>query len=170
MNFKKIAIGVVGLFVIVMGLMKGSDSLPTNDKEAIQQVENQNLTDSNSEIVEFDIDTKEAEDLTPREVTDETEPGNQRLTYDGKELILTRHAKCRMDCREISQAEVREVIKEGKENKRKSNPNDARCPTIALEDWTEDGQRVRIIVANCDNVAKLVTVIDLENEYRCDCK
>lgn len=106
----------------------------------------------------------------PKSSTDDSNPGNQRLTYEGKELILTYHAKCRMGCREISKAEVAEVIEEGKENKRKSNPNDPRCPTIALEDWTEDGQLVRVIIADCDKVAKLVTVIDLKNNYKCDCK
>lgn len=176
LDLKKIAIAIAGLFAVVMGLMKGSDFFPTPEKETVQQVENQeittNNTENNTEIVEFETTNSNGEetDLKPGQVTDDTKTGNQRLTYDGKDLILTRHAKCRMDCREISKAEVREVIKEGKENKRKSNPNDSRCPTIALEDWTEDGQRVRIIVANCDNVAKLVTVIDLENEYRCDCK
>jgi hypothetical protein len=166
LNFKQIAIGIVGLIAIVMGLMKS----PTTENETVQQIENQESIESNTEIVEFNNQPESEDNLQPRQVTDDTEPGNQTLTYDGKELILTHHAKCRMDCREISKAEVREVIREGKENKRKSNPNDPRCPTIALEDWTEDGQRVRIIVADCDNVAKLVTVIDLENEYRCDCK
>lgn len=106
----------------------------------------------------------------PKSNTDDSKPGNQRLTYEGKDLILTHHAKCRMGCRKISKAEVAEVIEEGKVNKRKSNPNDPRCPTIALEDWTKDGQLVRVIIADCDNVAKLVTVIDLKNNYQCDCK
>ena len=128
------------------------------------------VVNKNTKIVEFNNNSETEENLKPRQVTDDEKNGNQRLTYGGKELILTRHAKCRMDCREISKAEVREVIREGKENKRKSNPNDSRCPTIALEDWTEDGQRVRIIVADCDNVAKLVTVIDLKNNYKCTCK
>ena len=114
---------------------------------------------------------KKKKKVTPNSDTDNSDAGNQRLTYDGKDLILTRHAKCRMGCREISKAEVAEVIREGKINKRKSNPDDPRgCPVIALEDVTEDGQLVRIIVANCDRVAKLVTVIDLKNNYKCTCK
>lgn len=168
--------------------------------QATEQVtEQMNENEVTSQVVEFDLDnTQEAEiendakveiEPTPKEVvkeqkketvkpkptkpkssTDDSNPGNQRLTYEGKELILTYHAKCRMGCREISKAEVAEVIEEGKENKRKSNPNDPRCPTIALEDWTEDGQLVRVIIADCDKVAKLVTVIDLKNNYKCDCK
>lgn len=164
MKFKQIAIIIAGLFAIAMGLMKGSAIFPMPE-DAAQQAENQEVKSEKSEVVDF-----ETEASKPRQITDDEDAGEERLTYNGKELIFTHHAKCRMDCREISKAEVKEVIKEGKENKRKSNPNDPRCPTIALEDWTKDGQRVRIILADCDNVAKLVTVIDLENEYRCDCK
>lgn len=162
-DVKKIGILILGLVAIFMMWTKGSDEITETDTKS-----------TNTEIVDFDVDNTENEgekdNLKPRNVEDDSDPGNQRITYDGKDLILTKHAKCRMDCRKISNAEVKEVIEEGKENKRKSNPNDSRCPTIALEDWTEDGQLVRIIVADCGNVAKLVTVIDLKNDYQCDCK
>lgn len=92
------------------------------------------------------------------------------LNYRGKDLVLTKHAKCRMNCRFIDAFEVNEVLSRGKINKRKSNPNDRPCPTYALEFRTSDGQQVRAVVAECDNVAKLVTVIDLENNYKCHCK
>ncbi len=162
LSAKQIVVGVLGIIAIIMGLFKNADT---------ENVGENNSNKENQEIVDFNSNSdKETDTNKPGQVTDNTDAGNQRLTYDGKDLILTRHAKCRMNCREISKAEVKEVIREGVENKRKSNPNDSRCPTIALEDWTEDGQRVRIIVADCDNVAKLVTVIDLENEYQCDCK
>ena len=173
LNSKQIIIGVLGIIAIIVGFLKNSDTNPSEEiKDNTEQFDNQSISDNNSEIVDFNTNEKidETDKQKPGQVTDDSNVGNQRLTYNGKELILTYHAKCRMNCREISKSEVREVIREGKENKRKSNPNDARCPTIALEDWTEDGQRVRIIVADCDNVAKLVTVIDLENEYQCDCK
>lgn len=171
MDFKKIGIGIVALIAIVVGLMRNSDTTTTVENQETAQTTEQN---ENTQVVDFELDNTEKEDgkdnLTPRNVEDDSDPGNQRITYEGKDLILTNHAKCRMDCRKISKAEVQEVINEGKENKRKSNPNDPRCPTIALEDWTKDGQLVRIIVANCDDVAKLVTVIDLKNEYNCVCE
>lgn len=197
LDFRKIGVAIVGIIAVIFGLMKGSDVFPVPETktEQAQQTTQQVISDTeeNTQIVDFGIEEeddvtettqettktetakKEAKEdskkvVQPKNVTDNTQPGNQRLTYEGKDLILTRHAKCRMNCRKISKEEVIEVIDEGKENKRKSNPNDPRCPTIALEDWTEDGQLVRIIVADCDNVAKLVTVIDLKNDYDCYCK
>ncbi len=92
------------------------------------------------------------------------------LNYRGKDMVLTKHAKCRMGCRFIDAYEVNEVLKNGKINKRKSNPNDKPCPTYSLESRTRDGQMVRAVVAECDNVVKLITVIDLDNHYKCHCK
>ena len=37
-------------------------------------------------------------------------------------LILTKHAKCRMDCRHISEDEIKEIIHDGKVNEAKSYP------------------------------------------------
>ena len=108
--------------------------------------------------------------VIPKSDSDDSDAGEQRLTYHGKDVVLTHHAKCRMDCRHISKKEVGEVLRNGKINKRKSNPNDPRCPTVALEKLTSDGQTVRIIVADCDRNAKLVTVIDLKNNYNCTCR
>lgn len=97
-------------------------------------------------------------------------PGNSDKQYAGKKLIYTKHAKCRMDCRTIDRQEVGEVLSKGRINTRKSNPNDPRCPTKAIEHRTTTGQLIRAVVADCDDVAKLVTVIDLENNYKCSCK
>jgi hypothetical protein len=171
LNFKKIGIAIVAIVAIVSGLMRNLDTSTTTEKKQTQQAIAEN---KNTQTVDFELNNErksgEKDNLQPRNVEDDSNPDNQRITYEGKEVILTKHAKCRMECRKISNAEVQEVIREGKENKRKSNPNDPRCPTIALEDWTEDGQLVRIIVANCEDVAKLVTVIDLKNDYNCVCE
>lgn len=177
LDYRKIGIAVVGIIAVIFGLMKGSDVFPLPEAENTSTEQHVATENESKQIVDFDINSpteqveeNKKEDINPQPNTDDSQPGNQRLTYEGKDLILTKHAKCRMNCRKISKDEVLEVINEGKENKRKSNPNDPRCPTIALEDWTKDGQLVRIIVADCDNVAKLVTVIDLKNEYDCYCK
>lgn len=85
-------------------------------------------------------------------------------------LIYTRHARCRMGCRYISEDEIAYILRNGKMNKRKSKPHDAPCPTYALEGITpKDKQEVRIVFAACDDVTKVITAIDLENEYQCHC-
>lgn len=91
------------------------------------------------------------------------------VRYHGKNVIYTKHAICRMGCRHIDASEVQEILDKGAINDRKSDRNDRPCPTYALEGRTHDGQKVRIVVADCDNTAKLVTVIDLENDFQCHC-
>ncbi len=102
--------------------------------------------------------------------TEKKEPEKKRgFRRSSAYLEYTKHAKCRMKCRQISEAEVEDVMKNGKINYRKSDLNDQPCPAYALEGYTKDNQRVRIVFAQCDNVTKVVTCIDLDNEYECDC-
>jgi Domain of unknown function (DUF4258) len=84
-------------------------------------------------------------------------------------LDYSNHAKCRMDCRKISQAEVEEMMKNGKINYNKSDLQNARCPRYAVEGITGDNQRTRIVFAQCNDKTTVVTVIDLDREWSCDC-
>ena len=91
---------------------------------------------------------------------------DRRISY----LEYTRHAKCRMECRHVTQKEVEDIVRNGEINYRKSDVNDVPCPTYALEGYTDDKQHVRIVFAQCDNKTKVVTCIDLDNEFACDCQ
>lgn len=84
-------------------------------------------------------------------------------------IEYTQHAKCRMQCRKISQAEVEEIMKEGTINYRKSDMNARPCPSYALEGTTEDDQRVRIVFGQCDQKTKVITCIDLDTDWECHC-
>jgi hypothetical protein len=90
---------------------------------------------------------------------------DRRISY----IEYTEHARCRMECRKISQAEVEEIMQEGKINYNKSDVKDTPCPTYALEGITKDEQRVRIIFAQCDYKTKVVTCIDLNTDWECHC-
>lgn len=90
---------------------------------------------------------------------------DRRVSY----LQYSNHAKCRMNCRHITQEEVKEVMREGKINYSKSDLQNARCPRYAVEGITADNQDVRIIFAQCDEHTTVVTVIDLEKKWNCDC-
>lgn len=84
------------------------------------------------------------------------------------DLKISKHAACRMNCRHISKDEILEVLKEGRMNRSKTRTGD-RGSTYAYEGRTKDGQEVRIIVAPSKDNITIVTVIDLENEWNCDC-
>jgi Domain of unknown function (DUF4258) len=90
---------------------------------------------------------------------------DRRISYIG----YSNHARCRMDCRHITQAEVQDIMQHGSINYSKSDLQNARCPRYALEGTTGDNQRVRIIFAQCTESTTVVTVIDLDTEWQCDC-
>jgi len=92
------------------------------------------------------------------------------LSYKGKKAVVTRHARCRMDCREIDAFEIQEVIDQDNINYRKNKPAKAgKCASIAYEGTTRDRQHVRVIVGECDRDPIIITVIDLGNKYNCTC-
>nr|WP_255724350.1 DUF4258 domain-containing protein [Terrimonas ginsenosidimutans] len=90
---------------------------------------------------------------------------DRRVSY----IEFTEHAKCRMECRKITQREVEEIMRDGKINYKKSNAQGRPCPTYALEGVTSDDQRVRIVFAQCDLKTKVVTCIDLDTDWECHC-
>jgi hypothetical protein len=90
---------------------------------------------------------------------------DRRTSY----LEYSNHAKCRMQCRHISQAEVEDIMRNGKINYNKSDLQNARCPRYAVEGVTADKQDVRIVFAQCNEKTEVVTVIDLDTEWQCDC-
>lgn len=85
-------------------------------------------------------------------------------------IIFSKHAKCRMDCRKIDETEVKEILMSGKINYKKIQ-SDKRGKTYPVEGYTHDKQFVRIVFApKGDDVLVVVTVIDLDTDWKCDCK
>lgn len=93
---------------------------------------------------------------------------NGELNRHPVELMYSKHARCRMDCRHIDESEVREILEKGVLNKNKIE-QDSRGKTFPLEGYTHDRQRVRIVFAPKGNKMLVVTVIDLDREWHCDC-
>ena len=85
-------------------------------------------------------------------------------------IEYSKHARCRMKCRNISESELQQVLSQGRVNYTKSELDNQRCPRFALEGRSSDGQDIRVIFAQCKNETAVVTVIDLRNEWRCNCE
>jgi len=73
-----------------------------------------------------------------------------------------------MECRHIDESEVKEILQEGKINYNKIEEDD-KGKTYPLEGITHDHQLVRIVFAPHEKELVVVTVIDLEKEWPCDC-
>ena len=83
-------------------------------------------------------------------------------------LVLTKHAKCRMACRDISYDEINQIVKNGNINTGKSELN-TENPKYAVEGVSHDGQHIRIILAPQKQNLVVVSCIDLDKEWACDC-
>lgn len=120
-----------------------------------------------------DITTNPKQAQIPRIADEEDVKGGlaeSDLSYNGKKITLTKHARCRMDCRDIDVYEIQEIINKNQINQAKSTPKPAagKCPTIAYEGKSRDNQQIRVILGTCDKPI-IITVIDLKNDYNCSC-
>lgn len=98
---------------------------------------------------------------------------NQKGDWRHHKLIYTKHARCRMECRDISEEEVAYILEKGivnaEKSKEESDEAEGHCPSFALDGNTKDGQHVRIVFGACDKITKVITCIDLGVEHRCNC-
>ena len=102
--------------------------------------------------------------------TDVTVPVTESFDRNYTSLVYSKHARCRMECRHIDESEVVEILKKGTINYDKIEKDD-RGRTYPLEGITHDKQHVRIVVApKADKEMVVVTVIDLDTDWTCDCK
>ncbi len=85
------------------------------------------------------------------------------------ELVFTRHARCRMDCRHITAVEIHEVLDNGIINYGKSEPDSRPDPKYAVEGYTAEQQHLRIIVAPENAKLIIITCIELGVEWSCHC-
>lgn len=107
--------------------------------------------------------------ITVPAILPENEDRIEGFNRNPANLIFSKHAKCRMDCRNIDESEVKEILKSGKINYKKVQ-SDKRGKTFPVEGYTHDKQFVRIVFAPRGNDLVVVTVIDLNTEWSCNCK
>lgn len=107
----------------------------------------------------------------------ENKTDNEKTNLDvfrdpGADYYFTKHARCRMKCRHITQEEVKEIVSKADVNYRKSELDAPQGPKYALEGYTsKENQHVRIIVAPKERHLTIVTVIDLDEDWNCpSCK
>lgn len=139
-------IAAVMLFVYIKKNQRGESSQKPNIEQSTEKLTIPVLTEDAAE-------------------KDEIEGFNRNTSN----LIFSKHAKCRMDCRKIDESEVREILKSGTINHKKIQ-SDKRGKTYPVEGYTHDKQHVRIVFAPKDDGLVVVTVIDLDTDWKCDCK
>ena len=94
---------------------------------------------------------------------------NEHVFRDTNHLILTKHVKCRMDCRHITAQEIKEIIHDGNVNYSKSVQGNKGDDTYALEGYSNEHQHLRVVVAPENDGLVVITCIDLDKEWPCNC-
>jgi hypothetical protein len=84
-------------------------------------------------------------------------------------LILTNHVKCRMECRQITIEEIKEILEKGDINRAKSGIGSKGDSTFALEGYGDNNQHIRVVVAPENEGLVVITCIDLNKEWPCNC-
>lgn len=106
---------------------------------------------------------------TENETKEKTE--TRGFNRNPAQIHYSKHARCRMDCRHIDEREILDLLHNGKINYKKSELLGDDChKKYALEGISKDGQHLRIIVAPCADEETIVTCIDLDTEWSCDCE
>ncbi len=108
--------------------------------------------------------------VTPKKGSPSTDGKNNLNVFrdPDAEYFFTKHARCRMECRSITQKEVKEIVRKAEVNYNKSELDAAQGSKYALEGYTsKDRQHVRIIVAPKQKHLSIVSVIDLDKEWEC---
>ncbi len=74
-----------------------------------------------------------------------------------------------MECRDITEDEIKQIFHGGNINYNKSDLHNERRATYAVEGYSYDHQHLRIVFAPRSDELVVVTCIDLDNEWQCDC-
>ena len=121
-----------------------------------------NTTDSQKEKTK-------TQDVRRKDEKTDNQKSNLDVFRDANaDYYFTKHARCRMKCRHITQEEVKEIVQKANVNYNKSDLDGAQGAKYALEGTTSrDKQHVRIIVAPKERHLSIVTVIDLEEDWEC---
>jgi len=108
---------------------------------------------------------------SPRTIIDHpTEQTDKSFDRNLTPVIYTKHARCRMGCRHIDESEILDILHNGTINYHKSDLQSKPDPKYALEGYTHDNQKVRIIFAPSKRGMVVITCIDINGEWQCDCK
>jgi hypothetical protein len=93
----------------------------------------------------------------------------EELTW--QKLEYSTQAECFMKCRNITKTELNQVLKSGKVNFDESKVREKPYGIYAIEGATATNKKIRILIADCDTISKVVNAIDLNHEVNnCDCK
>lgn len=111
--------------------------------------------------------------LTDKKAFDGIPPINNsfnQLNRNPRHIYYSKHARCRMDCRQINESDVIDLLHIGTINYKKSELNRNDCAKKYVVEGYEHHRHLRIVFASCSGNITVVTCIDLAKEWDCHCE
>lgn len=100
----------------------------------------------------------------------EKQTGDSTIKWTTMVRDYTAHAKCRMECRHINDDEVQEILRNGSTNIAKSELEEVECQRrFAIDGYSKENQHLRIVASPCGNKLTIITCIDLDKKWPCEC-
>jgi hypothetical protein len=87
----------------------------------------------------------------------------QRIEYSERAL-------CKMKCVNMNDNEIKELLKKGSINYNESDTHASPCPTYSIEEVNSNKQKIRIVIADCDTISKIMNITNLTTgKDSCQC-
>lgn len=84
-------------------------------------------------------------------------------------IQYTKKVLCRMECGNITEAEIKEIMQKGLILYHKSDRWAKPCPTFAVQGRTKGGNYLRVHFLQCENETQVVNLYDVEKQLDCLC-
>ncbi len=88
-------------------------------------------------------------------------------------LVITDNGRCRMNCKNISEDDVKNLMTHGDVNYSESQVHEKPCPFYAVDGKSKDGREIRVVYRLCtnDSLTEVITAHDLSGVAdTCACK
>lgn len=98
-------------------------------------------------------------------------PGSLKMEeLAAQKLSYTSTGECIMQCRNITEEEIKQVLKGGKVNYDKSDVHAKPYPIYDVEGKTVTGKELSIIIADIDTTSSMISAVDLKQTIdTCKC-
>ena len=93
------------------------------------------------------------------------------LRYQNQRVTLSHEGLCWANCQKITATEIQEILDQEKMNESQSSDlvSSGECPTLAFEGSTKEEREIRVIIGDCKEDPKVVSVLDLKEKTDCNC-
>jgi hypothetical protein len=89
-------------------------------------------------------------------------PGSMKMQeLNFQKVEYSEHGTCMLQCRNITPAELHELMKTAKVNYDESDVHAKPFATYAIETTTTEGKQLRVFVTDIDTVTQITSILDL---------